>query len=417
MSSMIKSLLFLGCLFLAVPVSAKSTDEPFDFGGEIRLRSETLVGFDSFIPARTAVDDNSFVLMRVRVFGEAKPTENLHIFLQPQFSRSFAQEGSTVANTANVDDLDLHQGYIDILKINGSPLSLRLGRMELSYGDERLLGAFGWSNVGRSHDGARARLEWDGLWIDGFFSWIQVTAGNQYLGGLYGHWDIHDTLHYEPSFILLRDNDGGSRGGTLTVHTLGNRLYGGFGESWDFDLSGALQLGESGPFSLLAFAAHSDLGYTFSKRWKPRIALEYNIASGDDRPAAGRVKTFNNLFPTNHGKYGYMDLVGWRNIHNARFTIGLTPSTKIKISLDYHAFLLMEPADGLYQASGAQVRAGTNGASRYVGSEADLLLKYDWNRWAKFLFGYSFFKAGSFLSTAGLKQDAHFLYAQTTATF
>ncbi|MBI4209795.1 MAG: alginate export family protein [Deltaproteobacteria bacterium] len=387
-----------------------------NFGGEIRLRLETLAEFDAFTPTRNDKANETFALMRVRAYLDAKPIEGLGIFLQPQFSREWAQEQSTVANTNNVDDLDLHQGYVDLKGIGSPSLSLRLGRQELAYGDERLIGTFGWSNVGRSFDAAKARWNWDHAWLDGFLSWIQSAPDNQFLSGLYGHWDKDEKTDYEAYLLSLNDKNSGVGGGDLNLYTIGGHLERKFGP-WDYDSEVALQLGESGTKDVFAYAAHLDGGYTIDREWQPRLGLEYNVASGDDSPNSGNVGTFNNLSPTNHDKYGYMDLVGWRNIHNGRASIQLKPTPSVTTSLDYHIFFLMEPADGLYQASGAQLRAGSADASRYTGQEIDTLLKYKWNKWAHCLFGYSFFKAGDFLEDTGDAKDAHFLYAQITASY
>ena len=104
-------------------------------------------------------------------------------------------------------------------------------------------------------------------------------------------------------------------------------------------------------------------------------------------------------------------------MHNPRFTLEVTPVKGLTTSLDYHAFFLMEPANGLFLASGAQGRAGSAVASRFAGQEIDWLLKYKWNQWANFLLGYSFFKAEDFLAETGMAEDAHFLYAQTQVNF
>jgi hypothetical protein len=391
-----------------------------NFGGEIRLRSETLAGFDAFTPARNDKANETFVLMRVRAHLDSKPIEGLGIFLQPQFSREFAQEQSTVANTAanatNNEDFDLHQGYIQLSDVGRHPLSLRLGRQELAYGDERLVGAFGWSNVGRSFDAVKARWNWDHVWLDGFLSWIQSNPDDQFLSGLYGHWDKDEKTDYEAYLLSLNDKNSGFGGGDLNLYTIGGHLERKSGR-WDYDSEAAAQMGRSGTKDVFAYAAHIDGGYTIDREWEPRLGLEYNVASGDDSPTSGNVGTFNNLFPTNHDKYGYMDLVGWRNIHNGRASLQLKPTTSVTASLDYHLFFLMEPADGLYQASGTQLRTGSADASRYAGQEIDTLLKYKWNKWVHCLFGYSFFKAGDFLEDTGDAEDAHFLYAQMTGYF
>ncbi|MBI4411200.1 MAG: alginate export family protein [Deltaproteobacteria bacterium] len=409
-------------LLVSLVVHADETAEKKDpllkMGGEVRIRSESPLNFGAFTPVRSPVDDDSFVLLRVRPFIESTPIREIHMYVQPQFSRGFAQEESTIANTVNVDDFDLHQGYVDFQHLANDHLSFRLGRQELAYGDERLIGTFDWSNIGRSFDAGKVSVKFDRFWIDGFASWVQRAGGNQYFGGLYSLWDLNEGLDDEPYFLILRDNDGGLGGGALTNYTVGNRVAGTIGKQWDYGAEGALQFGESGAENIFAYAGHAHGGYTFDTKWKPRIGLEYNIASGDDAPGAGsRVETFNNLFPTNHPRYGYMDVVGWRNMHNPRFNFQVTPLKGLTASLDYHLFFLMEPADGLYQASGASVRAGTAGASHFAGQEIDALLKYKWNKYAGFMLGYSFFNTGSFFSDTGVDKNAHFIYAQTTVYF
>lgn len=406
-------------LFLCFhPFSAISSSpkDSIQFGGSLRFRSETLYHFNAFTPTRSGVNNDSFVLMRLRPRVTIQPEESFRVFVEPQISRTFAQEESTVANGNNIDDFDLHQGYVDFF-LPGDWASFRLGRQELSYGDERLLGAFGWSNVGRSHDAVKLRGEWDSFWIDSFFSWIQRSAGNQYLAGSYGHWAPTDKMVYEPFLLFWTDRDGGVGGRPVELYTVGDRLVWKSGR-WDTDWDGALQFGRSAGNNVSAFFGHAAGGYTFDTvTAKPRVGLEYNIASGDKTPNGGSVRGFNQLFPTNHDKYGFMDLVGLRNIHNLRGSFSVRPKEQWKIGLDYHAFFLFHPEDGLYQASGAQVRAGAAGASRFAGQEGDVSLQYQWNPHADFLLGYSAFFAGDFLGDTGVKKNAHFLYAQTVVSF
>jgi len=93
------------------------------------------------------------------------------------------------------------------------------------------------------------------------------------------------------------------------------------------------------------------------------------------------------------------------------------PADGLLLKLDYHLFLLPEPADGMFRSSGAQLRAGAAGASRLAGQEVDFLVKYRWNKWVEFLGGYSFFKGGEFFGDTGANGTAHFAYAQATASF
>lgn len=416
-------------LFLVVVVGARSAVaeeggshwyDRLTFGGELRIRNENQLNYSPFTGG---VDDDSFVLLRARAHLDAKPIEGVRIFLQPQFSRIFAQEESTIAGNADAANpnnvFDLHQGYLDLDKIGGSVVSLRIGRQELVYGEERLVGSFGWSNIGRSFDAGKIRLGWERFRLDGFFAWNEKAAGNEYLSGLYASWMVRPNMTFEGYSLLLWDNDGdGAPGVTGTkIVTIGDRLAGTlFKEKFDYSVEAVLQVGQTEPNSHLAYAAHVAAGYTFDVAWKPRFGAEYNLASGND-PGSARVERFNNLFPTNHDKYGYIDFASWRNIHDIVASTSVRPVTGLLLKVDYHLFLLPEPADGMFRAGGAQLRAGAAGASRLAGHEIDFVAKYQWNKWVGFLGGYSFFKGGEFFSDTGANGTAHFAYAQVQAGF
>src|SRR5690606_22845165 len=84
-------------------------------------------------------------------------------------------------------------------------LGLRLGRQELAYGNERLVGAVGWSNVGRSFDAALLRLRDDRVAADLFAAQLVSPAvydGAQHLVGLYTTWALAGD-HALDAFALL----------------------------------------------------------------------------------------------------------------------------------------------------------------------------------------------------------------------
>lgn len=417
--------LMLGSSWLGAEEKPSVWYDKVSIGGELRLRSESQL---HYLALTGGVNNDSFVLLRVRPHLEAKPVDGVRIFMQPQFSRIFAQEESTIAGNndlpgglfANGNNVfDLHQGYLDLNKIGGSIVSLRLGRQELAYGDERLVGAFGWSNIGRSFDAGKVRLAWDKVWVDGFVAWNERAAGNEYFGGVYGSWAARPNMTLDVYSLLLRDNDGDGVAGVtgLTLETLGVRLAGTcLDKRIDYNVESAVQVGKTHPNNHLAYAGHAAAGYTFDAAWKPRLGLEYNMASGDD-PGTAKVERFNNLFPTNHDKYGYIDFASWRNLHDVVASAGIKPIEGLLVKLDYHLLFLPEVTDGLYRATGAQLRAGVAGASSLAGHEVDFLAKYQWNKWVNFLAGYSLFRGGPFFSDTGANGTAHFLYAQAQASF
>src|SRR5213078_5000488 len=94
-------------------------------------------------------------------------------------------------------------------------------------------------------------------------------------------------------------------------------------------------------------------GYTWTEAFgSPRLGLEYNYSSGDHNPTDGRNEPFDNLFPTNHRLYGYMDFVGWRNIHDPRLSAAIKPVKSLAMTMDYHLFWLADTHDFFYPEAG-----------------------------------------------------------------
>src|SRR5438477_12344041 len=74
----------------------------------------------------------------------------------------------------------LNQAYVLAGDRNSFPLTAKIGRQELIYGDERLIGAFDWNNVGRVFDAAKVRYEVPDFWVDLFVSRVVLINDNHF---------------------------------------------------------------------------------------------------------------------------------------------------------------------------------------------------------------------------------------------
>jgi hypothetical protein len=63
------------------------------------------------------------------------------------------------------------------------------------------------------------------------------------------------------------------------------------------------------------------------------------------------------------------------------------------------------------------LRKGAPGTSLEIGQEIDILLKYAYNIHTVFLFGYSHFFPGNFISQTGPDDPADFIYTSVEFTF
>jgi Alginate export len=363
-------------------------------------------------------------------------------------------------NAESDGPVELHQAYFTLGNHKEFPLSLKVGRQELSYGDERLVGAFAWNNIGRVFDAAKAR--WQNSWfsIDAFTSRIVLpddnnfNMGNDYnlFSGAYLTTKKIPRQTTEFYFFFRNDGPGSTTANPASfppfqvpapfardIYTVGLRLKsspGDFG-NWDYTVESAGQLGNWKPTALSARQDHQaymaafNLGYTFPEAFgTPRLALEYAFGSGDSEAGDNKHETFDNLYPTNHKFYGYMDLLSLQNIHAVRPIFTIKPHPKVSVALEGNLFWLADTHDRAYNVAGLP-RGGTvptpgNGFGinpnydSYLGSEIDLVAGFSVTKFAMIEAGYGHFFRGEYIKqtwSAIGSQDAGWFYLQTMVRF
>jgi hypothetical protein len=191
---------------------------------------------------------------------------------------------------------------------------------------------------------------------------------------------------------------------------------------WDYEMEMAFQTGEVSGRDLTAFAGHWGVGYNWlNHSWKPRLAVQYNFGSGDQDPTDGDIETFQNLYPTNHLFYGFMDTTGWINMHNPQVNISFMPTKKLKVMLDYHLYWNATNDDAWRRVNGVTavrpLNAAARNASSFRGQEVDVTALYKVSPHAGLQAGYSLFVAGDYLRDTGANDNAHFGYLQVQIDF
>lgn len=445
------------------------------FDMQERVRVEERDNNFDFNSGANASTDDLFVLQRFRIGALARPVDFVTVYGQGQDSRELGARRQSVPFVLGAEGdnpFDLRQAWVELGNLKKFPLSLRAGRQELLYGDERLVGNFDWNNFARTFDAVKLHYENPDarLWVDGFAGHVVNIEGrgtSPNLGFITddGNWnDTFAGLYASTTFLPVQTTDlyvfyrqkpssdplyMDSLGNTARAYdvaqeifTMGFRVKSTPGKlsGFDYDAEAAYQVGRSagqqgaafpGPQMIEhnAFAAHVGAGYTWEKwDWKPRLGVEYSIASGDSDPNDRKDESFLNLFPTNHKFYGYMDFFAWKNVHNPALSLKLTPYQDPKaawraftIQLDGHAFWLYSNEDAWYRANAvARVRplnAAARAADPFVGEEVDLTLAYSPWKSLKLQAGFSRFFAGDYVRQTGNASDANFGYLQATVTF
>lgn len=393
---------------------------------EMRWRSE----FRDNADFRPTDDFDYFTGQRVRVHLRARLHPRLNFFVQAQDVWLYGAETDKVIHDQATN---LHQAYFD-WKLPGSEhWEMGLGRQELLYGEERLVGAFGWDNVGRAFDAARLRHS-RGSWSSDFF-WARLVnvrragaparPGQQDLsGGYLTRAPKGVSARTEFYGLFLRDGLrtsselAGAPRESVRIFTMGLRRVSQPKTGWRYSLEHAWQFGERGPDPHRATMLVVTAGYAWAGRWQPRLQFEYDFASGDNHPADGRSREFHNLFPTNHTYYGYADLLGLRNLHDLRLTAAAMVHPKLTAEVDYHWFLLAATRGPWKNAAGRVLGFDPTGRSgRDLGQELDLTFRLPVHKNLNFLAGYSVFFPGDFAARTRGPETHRFGYIQTMVRF
>ncbi|MES2593931.1 MAG: alginate export family protein [Verrucomicrobiota bacterium] len=412
-----------------------------------KMRFEARENNFDFNSAVNSPQDATWLLQRFRLGLGYQMTDWLKLYVQGQDIRelggsrnndigspgSFGSEGD--------DNFDILKAYVQLGDIKKG-ISATVGRQFLSYGDQRLVGPLEWLNQARTFDAIKLRYAGKTWALDLFTSspvtfkdrqWnVSQVFDNQnnqdsIFSGIYlaTQWvPINTTTDFYAYHKSDQGNaDFGARLGDSSFYTFGTlwkgdpKKLGGF----DYEAEMAYQTGNVSGRDLSAFAGHWGVGYNIKHSWKPRIGLQYNYATGDDNLADGDVNTFQNLYPTNHMFYGYMDTTAWSNMHNPQLNISFMPTAKLKVMLDYHVYWNADSGDAWRRVNNQTrvrpVNAAARSADKYRGQEFDITAIYKFNPHVALQTGYSFFLAGNYLAQTGASDNAHFGYVQLQFDF
>jgi hypothetical protein len=394
-------------------------------GGEYRARPEGQMGIGF---RRT---NDFYLLDRLRVNIAIQPKEWLTFLGEVQDSRIFFNHHIANANPFE-DTWTLWQAYVQVGSSTSGWVDALAGRQVLEFGDERVIGPSNWVNVGRTFNVARVDLHHPGYDVAIFASSVvpgsntdlhNALPGNNLYGAYASLKNIVPRATFEP-YVLWRLAPANFAlpetvgRGHLNEVTIGLHLKGTFPPDFDYDAEFDGQTGSLGSSSIGAWAGYAGVGKTFPNiAAAPRVFLEGNYASGTKNPAGRDWNTFDQLYPSNHDKFGFADEVGRRNLVQFRVGVEESPTKKWKLKQAFEGFWLATSNDNFYASSGAIAVAAHPGASRHIGNELDLVAEYQMDKGLNFGFGYARLFAGQFLKTTTQGNDFGYPYAYVEYNF
>ncbi|MEO7414243.1 MAG: alginate export family protein [Opitutaceae bacterium] len=452
----------------------------WDIGVNVRARQEikddagfTDIGSNWDFSTRPQDDNNnSYTLTRVmprvayigKMFGATLEGRSSYSLNDERYAAAGAGKGLAERD----GPIDVHQAFVFIGNHKEFPVSLKLGRQELAYGDQRLLGPLRWNNNARTFDAAKIRWQNPIFGVDVFTGGLVYNDHNNLnksnsqdrFSGAYFNFPKLSSKEIVEAHLYARNVGRG----IVTDHwsgvaapfrfpapqdlyTAGLRIkskplaY----NAWDYGVEAMYQFGNRTavfPATTVAAAlaaprldhhAHAIVvqgGYTWTEHaWQPRVGVLYSYASGDKNSADGKSGTFQNLFATTHLFYGYMDLNSLQNLHDLRFTYAVKPKANLSLAAEVHLQALARTTDFWYNVAGVPrnftgAAAGSGGGyrinpgySKALGTEIDLIGSWHVAPSTQVELGVSRYFRGRYikqsLSAVGSK-DANYTYLQLT---
>lgn len=404
-------------------------DWRLSIGGEFRFRMESST--NAAYGAIAEPTQDNVQLYRMYTHFDLKYRDAARVFLQ----LGSALIGDRERPTRAIDEnrFAVQQLFVDLKPFgDGTPLTLRVGRQDLQYGNQRFVSPLDWANTRRRFDAVKLFWTAETWQFDVFYAKpviVRAEHPDRYEEDLdfYGAYftytgvDRHgvDVFFFALDDTSNRTNPNGASG-DMSRYTLGGRFWGKNG-NWDYEAMLAGQWGTWAGDTIHAWAWTVDGGYTFAERpWQPRVGAAFDFASGDSNPRAGSTAgTFDQLFPLGHAWLGLIDVIGRQNINafNLNLTAWPVPK-KVNARLAWHTFWLNAKEDFQYNAGGAPGRRDPTGNSgREVGQEFDLTVLWKIDRQSALLFGYSHFWDNDFIVNTGSSEDPDLLYVQYSYKF
>ena len=350
------------------------------------------------------------------MYANWKVNDMIRFYIEGIHAEATDDGGGYIARPIDVNRGDITNLFVDV-KLTDS-ITARVGRQELLYGAQRLVSPLDWANTRRTFEGAKVMYKSGDLAVDTFYTgFVPVDPDgfdeanyNQKFYGMYSTYSGFENANVD-AYYLGYDNDNNNPANDFSIHTLGLRLNGSV-DSWLWELEGGPQFGRQSGLGLDHAAGFATAGIGKKVSRLPggtTIWFYYDYASGDSIQQGADFNNFNQLFPLAHKYLGFIDSVARTNIQSPNVLITCKPGPKWNFLMWYYHLMSVE--DGPVPSIG---NTPAQTASKDLGDELDIILKYTICPRSNVLFGWSHFWRGNKIVGT---EDSDFLYGQYTLNF
>jgi len=365
-----------------IPLSDVDTHTYLSFGANIRERFEVN---DAYFGTGGNQQD-SYLLSRVEAHADLRIAGQVQMFLQLQ---SDTAPGKEPRSPVDQDRLGIEQAFVAVSEpLGGGEVGIRIGRQENGFDLQRFLSVRDGPNVRQSYDGvsiAYTRGPWrfialythpvenrDFSYFDDYSSphlmldlvriERQVTSSSS-LSAYVGQFRQDD--------VRFPSVSGNERRDLLEIR------YAGVSGRVDWDAEAMSQSGSIGAQAIRAWATGVVIGRSLdSMRFRPRVSVQFDAASGDKSPTDGQLNTFNTLFPSGGHYFTTAGYTTYANLVHIKTALSLSPLTNLKLSSAIGVEWRETIADAIYTLPDVPIPDTAGRGGRYVGTYGQF--RADW---------------------------------------
>ena len=398
-----------------------------------------------------AGDDATAVSMRTLLSAKLS-TESVIAELELQDSRAFAS-ADTPLKTSHINALSILQAYVGLRRPNlfvaGDQGELKIGRMTVDVGTRRLVARNGYRNTINGFAGADARWTSPARHVARVFTLVPVTRlpsdpdairsndieldeenfDTLFWGALYRSPALLAGTQFELLVMGLHERDGDIASRNRQLLSPGARAFRkpSAGEP-DYSIEIVVQLGSSRASKAdedtedldhRALFVHAETGYSIEAPWAPRIALQYDYASGDGEPDDETNGRFDTLFGPGRpdfGPTGLYSAFARSNLNSPALRVQAKPAASVTSFLCYRLFWLASDTDA-WTTTGLRDSTGSSGS--FLGQQLEARV-----RWNVFPKNVRVEMGGAYLARGGFAKDvedgsddpALFFYSQVSGS-
>lgn len=390
-------------LLAAAAGSAAPAEPSFSYSGSVRARYEALSG-----QSRAGFKQDDQLMSFRTMVGAEYHLGLLRLGAELTDSRAYLGDAASAVSSNDVDALEPSQLYVgldlDRSFGEGSALGAQLGRFAMNIGSRRLISSDDYRNTGSSVAGMRVDGKAAGGWSGTtWFVLPSLRLPDDMASVLDNDIQLDRESHhmvtwgaivtsprmvldgaFDLAFVKFRDSDAPGRPtrdrdlDTWTLRWFREAAPG----RWDYEFEAMRQGGRARTGTAVAAPLrdvdanfqHARIGYQWPLAWKPRVAAEYDRASGDS--GGDKVRRFDTLLGGRRFELapsGLYNQLGRANLSAPGLRLELAPDARTDLMATWKWLYLASRTDA-FSTTGVRDASGSSG--NHAGEQLDLRGRY-----------------------------------------